>query len=287
LKGKNQNKIISRRDFLLAVAGTMSLYGYDNAIGNVFRGQSISKDRIGIQLYTVRNHMASDLNNTLQRIAAIGYKEVEFAGYFDHSPEEIRNILSIEGLASPSTHVPLKFIQSSPSQIIDVALTVGHKYIVMPWIMPHQRSLNKYKEYIELFNKFGEQCQGAGLKFAYHNHDFEFEVIEGVRPMDLLLEGTDKNLVSFELDLYWIIKAGEDPLRYIKKYPNRFPLWHIKDMASDGSMRDVGEGIINFEEIFKLRKLSGLEHYYVEHDNPPDSLMTASRSFDALLKLNI
>jgi sugar phosphate isomerase/epimerase len=157
----------------------------------------------------------------------------------------------------------------------------------MPWIMPHQRSLNKYKEYIELFNKFGEQCQGAGLKFAYHNHDFEFEVIDGIRPMDLLLEETDKNLVSFELDLYWIIKAGEDPLGYIKKYPNRFPLWHIKDMASDGSMRDVGEGIIDFEEIFKLRKLSGLEHYYVEHDNPPDSLMTASRSFDALLKLNI
>ena len=133
MKGKNQNQIISRRDFLLTVAGTMSLYGYDNAIGNVIRGQSISKDRIGIQLYTVRNHMASDLNNTLQRIAAIGYKEVEFAGYFDHSPEEIRTILSTEGLASPSTHVPLKFIQSSPSQIIDVALTVGHEYIVITW----------------------------------------------------------------------------------------------------------------------------------------------------------
>jgi sugar phosphate isomerase/epimerase len=190
-------------------------------------------------------------------------------------------------LASPSTHIPLKFIQNSPNQIIDTALTIGHEYIVIPWIMPHQRSLYKYKEYIELFNTFGEQCQRAGLKFAYHNHDFEFEVIEGIRPMDLLIEETDNNLVSFELDLYWIIKAGEDPLRYIKKYPNRFPLWHIKDMDNDGSMRDVGEGIIDFEEIFKLKKLSGLEHYYVEHDNTPNSLMTASKSFDALLKLNI
>ena len=272
---------------MLAIAGTVLLYGCNNANGNISRGRSISKDRIGIQLYTVRDHMAVDLSNTLQHLAAIGYKEVEFAGYFDHSPEEIRTILSGEGLASPSTHIPLKFIQNSPNQIIDAALTIGHEYIVIPWIMPHQRSLNKYREYIELFNKFGEQCQGAGLKFAYHNHDFEFEVIEGIRPIDLLIEETDNNLVSFELDLYWIIKAGEDPLRYIKKYPNRFPLWHIKDMANDGSMRDVGEGIIDFEEIFKLKKLSGLEHYYVEHDHPPDSLMTASKSFNALLKLNI
>jgi sugar phosphate isomerase/epimerase len=284
---KCKNQIILRRDFLFAVAGTVLLFGCNKANGNISSSRSISKDRIGIQLYTVRDHMAVDLNNTLQGIAAIGYQEVEFAGYFDHSPEEIRTILSGEGLASPSTHIPLKFIQNSPNQIIDTALTIGHEYIVMPWIMPHQRSLYKYKEYIELFNKFGEQCQRVGLKFAYHNHDFEFEVIEGIRPIDLLIEETDNNLVSFELDLYWIIKAGEDPLRYIKKYPNRFPLWHIKDMANDGSMRDVGEGIIDFEEIFKLKSLSGLEHYYVEHDNPPDSLMTASKSFNALLKLNI
>ena len=284
---KCKNQIILRRDFLFAVAGTVLLFGCNKANGNISSSRSISKDRIGIQLYTVRDHMAVDLNNTLQGIAAIGYQEVEFAGYFDHSPEEIRTILSGEGLASPSTHIPLKFIQNSPNQIIDTALTIGHEYIVIPWIMPHQRSLYKYKEYIELFNTFGEQCQRAGLKFAYHNHDFEFEVIEGIRPMDLLIEETDNNLVSFELDLYWIIKAGEDPLRYIKKYPNRFPLWHIKDMDNDGSMRDVGEGIIDFEEIFKLKKLSGLEHYYVEHDNTPNSLMTASKSFDALLKLNI
>ena len=284
---KCKNQIILRRDFLFAVAGTVLLFGCNKANGNISSSRSISKDRIGIQLYTVRDHMAVDLNNTLQGIAAIGYQEVEFAGYFDHSPEEIRTILSGEGLASPSTHIPLKFIQNSPNQLIDAALTIGHEYIVMPWIMPHQRSLYKYKEYIELFNKFGEQCQRVGLKFAYHNHDFEFEVIEGIRPIDLLIEETDNNLVSFELDLYWIIKAGEDPLRYIKKYPNRFPLWHIKDMANDGSMRDVGEGIIDFEEIFKLKSLSGLEHYYVEHDNPPDSLMTASKSFNALLKLNI
>ncbi len=284
---KCKNQIILRRDFLFAVAGTVLLYGCNKANGNISSSRSISKDRIGIQLYTVRDHMAVDLNNTLQGIAAIGYQEVEFAGYFDHSPEEIRTILSGEGLASPSTHIPLKFIQNSPNQIIDTALTIGHEYIVMPWIMPHQRSLYKYKEYIELFNKFGEQCQRVGLKFAYHNHDFEFEVIEGIRPIDLLIEETDNNLVSFELDLYWIIKAGEDPLRYIQKYPNRFPLWHIKDMANDGSMRDVGEGIIDFEEIFKLKRLSGLEHIYVEHDNPPDSLMTASKSFNALLKLNI
>ena len=284
---KCKNQIILRRDFLFAVAGTVLLYGCNKANGNISSSRSISKDRIGIQLYTVRDHMAVDLNNTLQGIAAIGYQEVEFAGYFDHSPEEIRTILSGEGLASPSTHIPLKFIQNSPNQIIDTALTIGHEYIVMPWIMPHQRSLYKYKEYIELFNKFGEQCQRVGLKFAYHNHDFEFEVIEGIRPIDLLIEETDNNLVSFELDLYWIIKAGEDPLRYIQKYPHRFPLWHIKDMANDGSMRDVGEGIIDFEEIFKLKKLSGLEHYYVEHDNTPNSLMTASKSFDALLKLNI
>ena len=143
------------------------------------------------------------------------------------------------------------------------------------------------KPNFRIFNIFGDQCKKAGIKFAYHNHDFEFEVINGVRPMDLLLDTTDKDLVSFELDLYWITKGGGDPIEYIKKYPKRFPMWHIKDMASDASMTDVGEGIINFEQIFKYKDLSGLEHYFIERDDPSDSLVTAKKSFDAIIKLDI
>ena len=287
MKYLDNKHALMRREFLMGMLGTVFLQGCNNESRDFSETQLISTDNVGIQLYTVRDRMAVDFRKTLHQIAEIGYKEVEFAGYFENSPKEVYGILSEEGLLSPSTHIPVEFIENAPSKVIDTALTIGHEYIVMAWIEPQNRTLEKYKEYIELFNLFGDQCKKAGIKFAYHNHDFEFEIIDGVRPMDLLLDTTDKDLVSFELDLYWITKGGGDPIEYIKKYPKRFPLWHIKDMASDTSMTDVGEGIINFEQIFEYKDLSGLEHYFIERDDPSDSLVTAKKSFDAIIKLDI
>ena len=242
---------------------------------------------IGIQLYTVRDLMAENLPLTIQRIADIGYKEVEFAGYFGKTAKEIKTILSDNGLKSPSTHIEMDAIYNNPNKAIDTALEVGHEYIVMAWLSDSERqNIDQYREYVDIYNLFGEKCNQNGLKFAYHNHDFEFNTLDGEVPMDLLLDKTDPNNVLFELDMYWVNKAKKDPKFYINRYPGRFPLWHIKDMASNSMMADVGDGVINFSEIFSLSNISGLKHYFVERDDPSDSILSAERSYNAMLKLD-
>lgn len=243
-------------------------------------------DKVGIQLYTVREPMAIDVPDTLHQLAEIGYQEVEFAGYFDHSPAEIRTILDDLGLASPSAHTLLQPMRETPEQLIEAALTVGHQYLVMGWLLPEERtSLDDYRRHAELINSFAEQCHSAGLKFAYHNHDFEFENLEGMRPMDLLLAETDPSHMQVELDLYWINKAGADPFAYFEKHPGRFPLCHVKDMAADGSFADVGDGEIDFGAVFAESEQAGFRHYYVERDDATDSLASAANSFAAVSKL--
>ena len=235
---------------------------------------------IGIQLYTVRDRMAEDVPGTLRRLAEIGYREVEFAGYFDHSPSEIRAMLDDLGLASPSAHAPIEMLRESPEAVIETWLEIGHEYVVMPWLTPDQRdSLDKYKSHAELFNEFAARCTSAGLKFAYHNHEFEFEAIDGVLPMDVLLAEVDPSLMQIELDLYWITVAGKDPFEYFQRHPGRFPLCHVKDMAPDGAMTDVGSGTIDFAALFAASEQAGFEHYYVERDDAADTLASAANSF--------
>lgn len=238
---------------------------------------------VGIQLYTVRDQMAVDVPRTLQRLAEIGYREVEFAGYFDHTPAEIRALLDDTGLLSPSAHTLLQPMRDTPEELIESALTVGHEYIVLGWLHPDERtSLDDYRQHAELINVFTEQCHSAGLKFAYHNHDFEFESMDGIRPMDLLLAETDPSRMWVELDLYWINKAGADPFAYFEKHPGRFPLCHVKDMDDDGSMADVGSGTIDFVALFAASELAGFQHYYVERDDATDTLASAANSFFAV-----
>lgn len=241
---------------------------------------------IGLQLYTVRDQMAVDLPGTLQRLAEIGYSEVEFAGYFEHTPAEIRALLNNTGLLSPSAHTSLQLMRDTPEQLIESALTVGHEYLVLGWLHPDDRtSLDDYRQHADLVNVFAEQCHSAGLKFAWHNHDFEFQALDGMLPMDLLLAETDPSRMQVELDLYWITKAGADPFAYFAKHPGRFPLCHVKDMADDGAMTDVGAGTIDFAAIFAASDLAGIQHYYVERDDAADSLASATNSFSAISEL--
>ena len=243
-------------------------------------------DKVGIQLYTVRDQMAADVPGTLAKLADIGYQELEFAGYFDHSPQEIRTFLDDLGLSAPSAHTLLQPMSEIPEQLIEAALTVGHEYIVLGWLRPEERaSLDDYRRHVKVINVFAEQCHLAGLKFAYHNHDFEFETLDGMRPMDLLLAETDPSRMQVELDLYWITKAGADPFAFFKQHPGRFPLCHVKDMAADGSFADVGAGEINFGEIFAESRLAGFRHYYVERDDATDPLASAANSFSAVSEL--
>lgn len=243
-------------------------------------------ERIGIQLYTVRDRMAEDLPGTLQKIAQIGYDEVEFAGYFEHTPAQIKGFLDAAGLVSPSAHTSIDAIRTSPERLIETAQTLGNRYIALGWLAPEERrTLDDYRRHIDLVAGFAAQCRGAGLRFAWHNHDFEFTELEGQRPIDLLLDATDSELVQVELDLYWIVKVGVDPLDYFKRYPGRFPLCHIKDMAADGSMADVGDGGIDFAAILASGDLAGFKHYYIERDDSTDTLQTAARSYQAAYEL--
>ncbi len=241
----------------------------------------------GVQLYTLRTLLEDDFPGTLRQVAEIGYDEVEFAGLYERDPADIRTLLDEIGLRAPSGHVPLEAMQNDLDGTIEAAKTLGHEYLVVPYLTEDQRSsLDTYRALADTFNDLGARCQEAGLRFGYHNHDFEFETFGGEEPAyDVLLENTDPDLVSFELDLYWIAKAGRDPLDYFERYAGRFPLFHVKDMAEDGSLADVGSGTIDFARIFAQAEKAGLEHAFVEHDQPEDPLASIRASYARIEEL--
>ena len=243
-------------------------------------------DRIGRQLYTVRHELQRDFDGTIARVAATGYREVEFAGYFGKAARELRALLDHHGLSAPSAHVSL-----APDQwhaALDAAPVVGHRYLVVAWIPPEQRrTLDDYKRIAESFNGAGKQARAAGLQFAYHNHDFEFAPLEGRLPYDVLLAETDPQLVQLEIDLYWITKGGQDPLAYFARWPGRVPMVHVKDSAGppDHRMTDVGAGTIDWKRIFAQRDQAGIRHCFVEHDQPPDAFASIRASYEYLKRL--
>lgn len=278
--------MINRRDFLkTSASAAFGGFLMNNLQAREAMAGTKSLGKIGVQLYTVRDLMKQDFSGTLEKVAKIGYKEVEFAGYFDNKPEQVRKLLDGLGLTAPAVHVGIDLLRDKLDVTLETAKTIGHKYIVCPWLAPADRTLGKYQEHAALFNKVGEACQKAGLQFAYHNHDFEFEVQDGKIPYDLLLAETDPALVQMELDLFWIRKGGQDPLAYFEKHPGRFPLCHVKDMAEDEKMVEVGAGKIDFAQIFSHSKHAGLQHYFVEHDNPGDALQSITTSYQHLKKL--
>jgi sugar phosphate isomerase/epimerase len=250
-------------------------------------------EKIGLELYTVRDALQKDFEGTLTRVAAIGYKEVELAGYFakmegwDPAPKEARRILDSHGLAALSTHVP--YAALSPEnwpKIIEASKILGHEYIVNPSI---DRSLTKtvdgWKKAAETFNRAGMESSRSGIQFGYHNHVEEFKPIDGKLPYDILLSETDPKLVKMEMDIGWAHKAGADPLRYFAKYPGRFPVVHVKDFDASGNMTDVGNGVIDWKLIFAKSDLAGIKHYFVEFDNPKDPFASIQACYAYLEKL--
>ena len=247
-------------------------------------------DRIGLQLYTVRDAMKTDFEGTIAKVAATGYKEVEFAGYFDHSPEDVRAVLDKNSLAAPSAHVTYEMVEKKWPETLEAAKIVGHSYIICPWVDEKQRAEpGGWKRAADLFNRAGEASQKAGIQFGYHNHSFEFDPADSLGdklPYDFLLAELDPKLVTMELDLCWINVAGKDPLAYFDKYPGRFPLVHVKDFVRDptvsssfsgatgpsvmfkGRLADVGQGSIDWKRIFAHSGKAGIKHYFVENDEP-------------------
>lgn len=245
---------------------------------------------IGLQLYTVRGEMATDFDRTLDRVAAVGYREVEFAGYFGRSADEVHAALDRVGLVAPAGHFPLDDLERRWSETIAFATAVGHSYVVLPWLAAdRRRSLASYRHIARLCNEFGARCRDADLMFAYHNHDFEFTPLEGSIPYDVLTEETDPELVKLELDLYWIHKGGQDALTYLTRFPGRFPAVHVKDSAGppDERMVEVGSGVIDWRRILSEREQAGIRHLFVEHDHPADPFGSISQSFRYLRNLRV
>lgn len=240
---------------------------------------------VGVQLYTVRDQMEKNVEATLAKVASIGYKEVEFAGYFNRTPAQIARTLKTNGLTSPSVHIPVGEILKAPTAALDAMETIGHKFAVMPWVDPKERTLDHYKRFVDQFNEAAALTKKRGIQFAYHNHDFEFETVGGQVPYELLLDRCDKELVKFEMDLFWMNKAKQNPLTYFARFPGRFPLVHVKDMTAGGEMTEVGAGVIPFKSYFAKASQAGIQHYFVERDNPTDSLASIATSFKALSAL--
>ncbi len=247
--------------------------------------QSRKVENVGLQLYTLRKEMSQDFAGTLARVAGLGFKEMEFAGYMGNSADQVRSLLDANGLTSPASHIQLQAIRDNLEGEIEFAQTLGQKYIVVPVVAASERTIPDYHRHAEALNRAGETCKAAGLKMGYHNHDFEFAIVDGQRPYDILMDETDPELVTMELDLFWITKAGVDPLEYINKYPGRFSMLHVKDMDANGGMADVGRGTIKFAELFSHVDTGGFEHYFIEHDNPGDGLASIGYSIDTVRNL--
>lgn len=274
--------------------------------GVFFKPESFhfKQQNIGLQLYTVRDAMQKDPAATLARVAEIGFNTLEGATYtgslqfYGMSPDAFAKLLKQNNLVMPSSHYRLGeeltngkadegTMLHNWDRAVDDAAQVGIKYMVCAYLSPAERGgLDHYKYVADQLNKAGERCKKAGIQLCYHNHDFEFEAQDNKLPYDILL-ATDKELVKMELDLYWVNKAGKDPIVLFNEHPGRFPLWHLKDMDATPKhdFAEVGSGVINFKKILEHSKKAGLKYFFVEQDKTPgDPFVSIQKSIDYIKK---
>lgn len=239
------------------------------------------KKAVGLQLYSLRDEISKDVAGVLAQIAKAGFGEVETYGFskkdqfWGLSPKEFKALLDKNGLKTPSGHYGLGSYLADGNtdelkEAIKAAKTLGAKYITAPWIDESLRkSADDYKVIAKRLNDAGKLCAQEGVKFAYHNHDFEFQSFGNTTGYDILLKETDKSLVDFEMDLYWVVRSGNDPIKLFKENSGRFTMWHVKDMdkANPELNTTVGTGVIDFKSIFAEAKLSGMKHFFIEHEN--------------------
>ena len=315
----------NRRKFLQQ-SGTFALAGLllprINNAASFF--ESPSRLPIGLQLYTLGNLMTTDAKGTLQKLAAIGYKELESAGsqkgnYYGYTPKELAAMIKDAGMTWRSAHVggapftvdqimkvakpktaadsariqkmaeqfkSMKMLNLTENyqQLADDAAEGGINYLVCSSIPVS--TLDEMKAAVDVFSKAGEACKKNGVQFAYHNHTTEFDEVEGHRPFDYILNNTDKDLVKMELDLAWATKAKQDPVELFKLHPGRYPLWHAKDLDKKTmNPAEVGTGVVDFKRIFDNAGASGMKYFFVEQDQAPQPLQNVTNSFNYLDKI--
>jgi sugar phosphate isomerase/epimerase len=282
---------LSRREFLgtmTVASGTMFLGGCASSSPGI-APVAASSARIGVQLYTVRDQLTRDFEGTIEQVAAIGYKEVEPYDLFGRTPQAVRALLDRLDITAPSAHIPLARFRDDLNGLLDSAETIGYQYLVIPSLDGSLRNTNGYRSIAADLNRWGRAARDRGLRVGDHNHDFEFASLpEGGRGIDIMLAETDPALVEFELDIYWAVKGGQDPVAFFARHPGRFPLWHVKDMtdrAGAQRMADVGTGELDFAAMFAQRQRAGLTHFFVERDDPTDSLASIRNSYANLVRL--
>lgn len=232
----------------------------------------------GLQLYTLRDDLPKDPKGVIKQIAGFGYKEIEgYEGpqgmFWDMPHQDFKKYLDDLGLTMVSSHCDIdKDFERKAAQ----ASEIGMRYLISPWIGP-QKTADDYKRFADIFNKRGEVCRKHGIRFAYHNHGYTFESLEGKMPQEILMDGTDPALVDFEMDIYWVVTAGADPLTWLEKYPNRFTLCHVKDRTKQADPKeqdascDLGAGSIDFTKVLRVAADRGMKHYIVEQEKYDNS----------------
>lgn len=247
------------------------------------------RDNFGLQLYTLRDVMPDDPKGVLKQVASYGYKQIES---YEHSKlgifwgmkhTEFKTLMNDLGMKIVSSHCDInKDFERKAAE----AAEIGMKYLLCPYLGP-QKKIDDFKKFAETFNQKGEICKKNGIRFGYHNHDYGFVQLEGQYPQDVLMQNTDKNLVDFEMDIYWVVTAGQDPIAWINKYPGRFKLCHIKDRKKGAapSQRDVsvelGTGSIDFKKILIEADKKGMDYYFVEQEAYENTTPLAAAKADA------
>lgn len=282
-----------RRDLLKGALGTLLPGGFVGCAASpaendsakpvaVPLGQPLTS--VGAQLYTVREALSVDPEGTLSAIATLGYREVEFAGYFSLAPAAWKELLDRYGLTAPAAHFHLEVFQDTFEATLQNAVTLGHQTLVMPFT-PHEfRTPDGYRQMAEILNNAGQLAAPSGVQVAFHNHDFDFQLIPGEANLgyDILAAELDPTLVSFELDTYWIEIAGHSSVDYFQRYAGRYRLCHLKDTTPGLAMEDVGYGTLDWPAIIDAARTAGVQHFIVEHDQPSDAFGSLQRSYGYL-----
>ena len=269
----------TRRSLLPVLAGL--------AVSRELLAQPQPSWRPGLQLYTVRDPLGADLEGTLRRVAAIGYREVELAGLPGVTAQDMRASLKRHGLDAPSMHASYDRLQRGFDAVLEEARILGANYLVCPSVDAEERkTAEDWKGVCQTLNRIGQVVRSHGLVLAYHNHDFEFvPFADGTTPFHLLMTETDPRDVKLELDVYWVAKAGLDPVRHLRDSQDRILLVHLKDLARDGSTVEVGEGTLEFERIVRAALAVGVKHLFVEQDTSADPLASIGTSLRFLERL--
>ena len=261
---------------------------------DAFAYNDVKNKKVGVQLYTIREAIGKDAKGSLKQIADLGFGEVENFGYngkfFGMDAATYKSLIGDLGMTAPSGHYMYNNILKGWEKAVEDAKAIGQDYMVLAYLLPPERkSLDDYKKIAENLNKAGELCKQAGIQLCYHNHEFEFEAMNGQLPFDILTNETDAGLVKIELDLYWASVAGQDPVGLFKKHKGRVALWHVKDMdkTPKKNFTEVGNGVIDFASIFKHAKTSGMKHFFVEQDVCPGSPFDSIKQSIGYIKSNL